>query len=213
MALGVSGSLEWRVNPGGFVSALTPHTSGMNRWWNSPEHHAAGKKFFRDLLRPCILIEGADGAGKTTLHRYLLETTALDAIPSEDPPKTQEECLDRVNLRARPGVVCDRSSGLLSELVYAPVLRGGTLGPEEWYWDLVRAIVHATVFIYCRPRRFQYDFRPGESEEHVQGVREKHGAIVERYDYVMTRVSALGGRVVRYDWERDNPSEVMECVG
>jgi hypothetical protein len=213
--LGVTGLFDWAVRPGGFVGAAMPHPAGRNRWWNAPEHTRNAKGFLRSLLKPSVHIEGPDGAGKTTLYE-VLKGHLGEGVPTDDPPADQSECMRRVQARVRPGVVCDRSSGLISELVYGPVLRGGTLGPEDTYWDVVRAVIHAVVFVYCRPRKVPVEslrFRGGEDRSHVQGVKEKYGELVERYDHVMSRVSALGGRVIRYNWERDNPSEVMECVG
>lgn len=211
---GLTDWMTWRVTNGAVMAAL-PHPAGRNRWWNSPANTEEAKGFCRSLLEPCIHVEGVDGSGKSTLARSLHEGLGLGLIQTDDPPSSHGECLDRVHLRVPPGFVSDRSSGLISELVYGPVLRGGTIGPEGEYWDLLSSVIHAVTFVYCRPPfdLLRPKFREGEDPDHVSGVKKNLGGLLERYDFVMTRVSRMGGRVIRYDYTRQTPPEVIECVG
>lgn len=214
-ALSVGGeNLSWSVRERGFVGAKIPHPSGVSRWWNDRGNTLAASRFMKDMLRPCIHLEGPDGSGKTTLAGWISKEFELSLIPTDDPPKSEEECRMRVNRRVGTSVVCDRSSGLISELVYAPVLRGKTMWPEEQVWDLVRSIVHAVVFVYCRPpeKELRPMFREGEDPDHVRGVVEKSSALVNRYDDVMSRLVREGARVMKYDRTTQTPTEVLRCV-
>ena len=205
-------TLGWSLQPE-CIAATVPHPSGLSRWWNDPENESAARLFMQKALRPCIYVEGFDNSGKTTLVGQM--PPHLTRISSEDPPKSLQDCLDRIQARIAPGIVCDRSSGLISELVYAPVLRGRMLfDTEEDAWKIVRSIVHAVTFIYCRPSRSEgpLEFRDGEDPQHVRGVQERAAALVDRYEEVMVRLSKEGARVFRYDRFQQRPEEVIRCV-
>lgn len=213
-AIGVREDLmRWELS-GEFVAARVPHPSGRCRRWNDPENAARAREFLSGSRRPCVHLEGTDGSGKTTLARELSAIGGLALVGTEDPPTSWEECLARVERRVSPGLVCDRSSGLVSELVYGPVLRGGCLVEEEKLWEVVRAVRESVVFVYCRPpdEAVSPTFREGEDPGHVRGVRERRGQLQARYDEVMARVSREGCRVVRYDRTRQTPREVMACA-
>jgi hypothetical protein len=214
-ALGTpDGHFRWALTPGGFVGATVPHPSDLARWWNDPVNVQEARGFLGSLTRPCIHVEGVDGSGKSTLASTLADLTRFSLVPTDDPPKTWDECLLRVHRRLAPGTVCDRSSGLISELVYGPVLRGGTITDEAEMWQVVRAVAHAVVFVYCRPPTHEVKptFRPGEDPGHVLGVKSKLVELLGKYDEVMARVSAAGARVIRYDWTRQKPEELLSCV-
>jgi energy-coupling factor transporter ATP-binding protein EcfA2 len=214
-ALGIDGPwFEWHPRDG-FVGASMPHPSGLSRWWNYPSNRRTAGEFMEKSTRPCVHVEGPDGSGKSTLVPELARIMGLDVVPTDDPPKSWDECLGRIERRIEPGLVCDRSSGLVSELVYGPVLRGRTITDEEDIWSMVRSVVHAVVFVYCRPPsdRIRPTFRDGEDPEHVRGVLERSDALVNRYDDVMSRLSRMGVRIVGYDWTRQTVEEVARCVG
>ena len=169
----------------------------------------------RKACLPCIHVEGVDGSGKTTLTRQLAERSGLELVPTDGPPKTHEECLGRIRRRIRPGVICDRSSGLVSELVYGPILRDGTIAPEPEYWNILRILTRSVLFVYCRPPtgRLKMAFRDGEDPHHVHGVQSRYMDLAQKYDEVMARIFYEGGRVIRYDWTCQAPEEVIQCVG
>jgi hypothetical protein len=217
-ALRVSGGLfEWGVGPFGFVAARMPHPSGLSRWWNAPMASREASSFLRGAVRPCVHVEGVDGSGKTTLVRDLAGTLGLEVVPTDGPPATWDECLGRVARRVRPGVLCDRSSGLVSELVYGPVLRGRVVAPggEEEVWRLVRSVLGTVTFVYCQPPwpRVRPGSRPGEDRGHLRAVRRNLKTLAARYDYVMAEISRAGGQVVGYDWTRQTPAGVARWLG
>jgi hypothetical protein len=207
------GWFRWRRGDD-FVAAVSPHPSGLSRWWNDPVNVEQARDFYSSLLLPCVHVEGVDGSGKTTLAGWLARERGLALVPTDDPPFTWAECLGRVQLRVGTGVVCDRSSGLISELVYGPVLRGGTITPESELWQVAASLANAVTFVYCRPpvHELRPTFRDSEDPDHVRGVRQRVVDLVDRYDRVMARLAATGATVVRYDRTAQGLGEVLECV-
>ena len=158
----------------------------------------------------CYQVEGADGAGKSTLVLDISRRLNLPVIPTENPPVSWEECRARVRARFLPGVICDRSSGLISELVYGPVLRGGTIGPEDWYWETFGLIAPFLVLVYCEARG-EFTFRPDEDPSHVQNVKDRIENIHSRYREVFQRVEKeTQARVIRYNWKFQTVEEVTQ---
>jgi thymidylate kinase len=190
---------DWNINRG-FVGTSMPHPSGRNRWWNDHSNREQAKTFMQTLNLPCIHVEGADGAGKSHLVKQLMNYTEMSCVPTEDPPKSWGECLFRVKQRIHSGVICDRSSGLVSELVYGPVLRGKTIAPAKQIWGLLESLIHAVTFVFCRPSVFNPAHRKGESEEHTGKVEQKHKQLVQRYDEVFAKMSQMGARIIPYNW-------------
>ena len=165
--------MSWEFCEDSFIGATMPHPSGMNRWWNDADNVAAAKAFLmKKVARPCVHVEGPEGSGKSTLATTLADHLKLELVPTENPPQFTDECRDRVVRRIQPGIVCDRSSGLISELVYGPILRDRTMLDEKSMWDAVGWMAHAVTFIYCRPpiQAMIATTRPGESPAHLTAV-------------------------------------------
>lgn len=203
--------MNWRLDDD-YVITVVPHPSGRSRLWNDLTNVVRMKDFMRNLSRPCIHVEGPDGSGKSTLVKYLGRLLNYKVIPTQGPPKAWAECHKRIQERIEPGIVCDRSSGLISELVYGPVIRGETVTKEEFIWDTVRSLVHTVTFVYCRPPTLHPTFRKSENSEHVERVKNRLPKLLDRYDEVMSRLVREGGRVIRYDYTAQAPGEVAECV-
>lgn len=199
-AFGVHTELfEWTTSPG-FAAAVVPHPSGLSRWWNDPANVRTFHEFCKTTSEPTVYLEGPDGAGKTTLARSL----EREVTPSEDPPKSREECETRVARRIAPGLLCDRFSGLVSELVYGPVIRGSLMLEEEWAWGVLRAVSRCSVFVHCVGNvDADLSFRETEDPEHVLRVRERHDKICTSYCEVFRKIRNLGATVLTYDWRNE----------
>jgi hypothetical protein len=79
-------------------------------------------------------------------------------------------------------------------------------------WSVVRSVVHAVEFVYCQTLGPRPTFRNGEDPVHVRLVRARGRRLAERYDEVMLRMQREGARVITYDWTRQRPEEVLECL-
>jgi hypothetical protein len=211
-----AGWYDWRLARG-YVAAVFPHPSGRSRVWNDPEATAVAEDAFSRLRRPCIHVEGPDGAGKTVLAQTLWRTGGYFKIPTHGPPATEEESWALLDGRLEPGCIVDRSTGLVSELVYGPVVRGRTVVPEKELWSAVRAVRRVVTFVYCRPpfdvvRRHCGKARADEDLTHVTSVTAKIRAITDRYDEVMQHAIRLGCKVIEYDWTNDPVEQAAEAV-
>jgi hypothetical protein len=206
---------EWDVDPRGFVFAVSPRLIGLSRWWNEPANRSVAESFYRGLTRPTIHVEGVDGSGKSTLARYLSDRLVLPIVPTDGPCRTGDDVLFRARARVVPGVVADRSSGVVSELVYGPVLRGSTIVPEDVLWGIVRAISGVVRFVYCRPPvdRIIHVPRPDEDPSHVRAVDGKIRDLYDRYDVVFDWARRIGCSVHEYDWTVQHSEEVLRCAG
>ena len=205
-------AMEWDRYPD-FVAASFPYPDVSWSSTYSPSELERGHDFFQTSLRPCIHIEGTDGAGKSTLVDAFVRS-GFRKVETDNPPRSWEVCCQRVQSRILPGLVCDRSSGLVSELVYGPVIRGRSIVAEEVLWSVVRSIIHATTFIYCRPpkQEIRLTFREDEDPGHIASVKARGDELYDQYDLVMHRLEQIGGRVLYYDWTRQTPEEILRCV-
>lgn len=205
--------LRWNVEQDKRILSCTiPHPSGKSRWWNDPRNRSDAEKFISRLKHPCLHVEGQDGSGKSKLVESLSRMMPeMELVPTEDPPSSWGECLRRIDSRIRPGILCDRSSGLISELAYGPVLRGGCVTDEATIWSMLEAIVHGVTFVYCRPpwTAIRPRFRQGEMPDHMRKVVERGMDLRVRYDEVMDRMRSMGAMVWSYDWTSDPVEDLV----
>jgi GTPase SAR1 family protein len=111
-----------------------------------------------------IVIEGPDGAGKTTLKERLFnDIPALDQVERHcDTHGPVTNLRDWVEFQLitpnqiRPTHVYDRHA-LISEPIYGPIIRGNMVqgfDDEGWYsrmWNYFLTITPSPVFIFCLP--------------------------------------------------------------
>ncbi len=167
-----------------------------------------------------VVIEGPDGAGKTTLARAVCDALGYD-YAHEGPPPAGDDPLSyyrarcfhfAVELMAHPrawGVVVDRFA--LGDRVYGPALRGlDRLG--ERGWAEVRGMLDqvGAVRVLCLP--------PYESCLEAWRRRADEGREFIQQRFVFDRTYSLWtefrddpGQLV-YDWTRDAPSHVISEV-
>lgn len=154
-----------------------------------------------------VIIEGADGSGKTTLanrlrksdigHHWLIRsngpansvidmTKAAEWITRGVPPRTN--------------IICDRFP-LLSEWVYGPILRGKCM--HDYSPSLLARYFLTAPYpirlIYCRPKNPRLS-----GQSHRKGVSENIGRIVTAYDNLMKQLGMEGVAVHLYDFEDDD---------
>jgi len=160
-----------------------------------------------------IVVEGCDGAGKTTLieraregqkERYFCTVRA-----SRYPPdlKTAFQYLQWVKHQRDFDLLLDRIH-FISDRVYGPILRGQDIFgemPLDFGLQTVAAIV------YCRPLTQTIH---ANARKHMQmsGVIEHLDALITGYDDLMKRLEQKGLRVIRYDYEQDDPKAFWRFV-
>lgn len=151
-----------------------------------------------------IVVEGPDGAGKSTLIKSLQIahhglTLAPRACTSLAGPLSGVELVRWLRTYGvMPGYVYDRHpciSGPVYDAVYADPV-------EEWVGGWVRGTLHelreSARVIYCRPPRREIIKSINENVQ-MEGVDRKIHQIIDTYDAIM-------GSMVpheRYDWTKD----------
>ncbi len=146
-----------------------------------------------------FVIEGPDGAGKTTVARDVSNRLGLLVQHAGGPPTTGEELSERhrrqIYTLENGTHILDRCA-LVSELVYGPVLRGGLFVPDEVIHSWIEQYRRRDfVFLFCKhsSRSFNEhlkrmvkmdegkEYKP---EAHNKEVKQRLNDIVERYDVV-----------------------------
>lgn len=99
-----------------------------------------------------IIIEGPDGAGKTTLANQLRDQTGY-MILHRSQPKNEEDKKRMMDeylqvIKSNKNVILDRS--WYSEMVYGPVMRDDSVITYPQMYDLERALArNGALIIYC----------------------------------------------------------------
>ena len=164
-----------------------------------------------------VIVEGPDGAGKSTLVRKLRdEVPAYTWVCNSngakgDPSQVQllqaAHALDSLSENCL--VVADRHP-FISELVYGPLLRDVARHGLKLN-DVARRLSHALV-LYCRPP-IDTIMVGAQVEEQFEGVRDNLRRIIGAYDSVMAALAASesGIKVAEFNY-RDPRMRPVETV-
>lgn len=166
---------------------------------------------------PIVILEGPDACGKSTLARRLLKGTGLPTalIQRSGPPGPQEHLramIDWIEINSRLpylNLLLDRHP-LISELVYAPLLRNETVPWGESQVVEIFEAVHPLI-IYCRPP-LSVIRACLNNERQLPGVEDRLPKIARAYDSLMDDLADSGLEVAWHDWTRDSESRLLSTV-
>lgn len=166
-----------------------------------------------------IIVEGPDGAGKSTLIKALSEMLSLPVHPKFAKSSGPDlETLDRrthadleslAGYAKSPGVY-DRYP-LISELIYGPLVRHSLTGwfnDKEWVDIGHKVLQHRTVVVWCLPRLGVLR-RNVSSTRDMPGVREHIDAINLCY---MEMHEGWKGPKIAYNYEKDRPESLVPFI-
>lgn len=151
-----------------------------------------------------IIVEGPDGAGKSTLIKKLMDADpkivmAPRACTSLAGPLSGIELVNWLQqCGVMRGYVYDRHpciSGPVYGAVYADPVNGWV---GSWVRKCFREIQDVARVIYCRPPRREIIKSVNESAQ-MGGVDRKIHRIIDTYDAIMANIINHD----RYDWTRD----------
>lgn len=159
-----------------------------------------------------IIVEGCDGAGKTTLINKLQKDLNLITIKSPR-PRDYKDCKDLLArtllLAERTNVICDRI-GIISEPIYGPICRN-TLGfpPKSETERILMAI--NPIIIHCNPP-IHACLENIKSESQMPGVENNLIRLHEAYNEWMGMLSHDSHFVIEYDYLADSYQVLLEEV-
>lgn len=156
-----------------------------------------------------IVIEGPDGAGKSTLANKLSKKSNKKVLHTGGQSSTPGELLGRVKMiEANPDCIVDRFP-YLSEIIYRqhPLIIDHKILLSKWE-DFKK---NNNVFlIYCRTdlktmsENISHEKKAHKSAEYLEEIKQRHPNIVDRYDQLFRTISFN----FKYNWQKDN----LPCV-
>lgn len=149
-----------------------------------------------------IILEGADGSGKTSLANRIRKDTDeyLLFLRSNGAPHHVGQLADVIGMLTaipyRIPIVTDRNP-VISESVYGPIIRGECMHGLDV--EQLAGIFRQSMIIYCRPN-YSALAAGMRKEVQMEGVALNHRTIVKAYDDLMGQLEKGGVYVKRYDY-------------
>lgn len=143
-----------------------------------------------------IILEGADGTGKTYAANWLSFQLQIPLHHFGGPPKSKADIINRIGkMFLNPNRIFDRCS-IISEPVYGPIIRGDCFFTKQEISNYLYIINKQAKIIYCRPS-IQTIFsnklitKLHKSQEQVDSVKKSLERIIYTYDNFMSRLNTF----------------------
>ena len=152
-----------------------------------------------------ILVEGADGSGKTTLVNQLNEYFPTLRINRDHDhiPDFYDNLIDM-----QEDVVLDRS--FITDVVYRLALEDGK-ETDGLSLSQISDILKYSIVIYCKTKT-QYDDAMNRGEDNVTDLATSV-KISKYYDAVMSFINTRTiTPVITYDWHKDTVQEIVDSI-
>lgn len=153
-----------------------------------------------------VVIEGADGTGKTTLAKKLQSEGYVSVCIPKNTPCIYSVYMQLICNSAITNFVIDRS--FITDFVYRFVLGGQPSFNLDEFTQLLykdMKIIHCT-----NDNSFNYAKERGEN---LICKRETHNKICKAYEYVMKCISIFTNKkILKYDFEKTNFEDVLKFI-
>ena len=153
-----------------------------------------------------VIIEGADGTGKTTLVEKLLSEGYVSVCIPKNTFCIYNVYKQLIYNSTATNFVIDRS--FITDVVYRLVLGGQ---PNFNLYEISCLLSENMKIIYCaNDNSFNYAKERGEN---LICKRETHDKICKVYEYVMKFISIFADKkILKYDFEKTNFEDVLRFI-
>jgi hypothetical protein len=166
-----------------------------------------------------VVVEGADGSGKSTLisqlrrnawRQYCVVVSASRPWDGVANHHQFVQAVTRLKSVIAPGhVICDRFH-LISEAVYAPIIRGESPFGEDVPTNWGRELTGIDLIVHCRPS-YATALANLEKNPQMRGVQESLVDLMGRYDQLMELLRLIKP-YQRYNYEKDPLTTVTNRI-
>ena len=170
------------------------------------------------MKRP-LVIEGPDGAGKSTPRDRLAEDLRRTPIHTGGPTRTRNDVLRRNQAMLgfdRSKVIFDRVSPI-SDTVYRQAEGRPILVAFEEQLEFLKQF--GVVIIYCRlgssaemVEHIDRSPKPHKPADYLEKVIANHPRVVELYDETMELVRQAGLPVLTFNWKQDRYTDLVRAI-
>lgn len=167
-----------------------------------------------------IVIEGPDGAGKSTLIEKLAKDFGYTVYRSGGPKdaETMVKVLREMAVLAfdkTTTYICDRAPWV-SELIYSKALGRATVLPADAF---LMCYSFPQRIIYCSLedsetmlKNMSREFKAHKPAEHTAGVIQSHENICRLYDNLIDEIENVGIDIYGYDWQNGSYEELTDWI-
>ena len=164
-----------------------------------------------------LIIEGPDGAGKSTLVNKLSKDLKLPIYSSGGPKEITEmkEVLAEMKTLAlvtNKIFICDRAPWI-SEIIYSKALGRESIVTDEVFNHWLKT---PQKIIYCTLgdselmlQNMSRENKPHKPLKHTLAVIESHKKICEEYEDLMAKIESKNIELFEYDWQNSSYHELL----